>query len=64
MKDKQAIDPRRRNLLKGMTTVTVAGTLAAGTSKVAAAEETQPEVTESTTGYKETQHIRDYYDTL
>ncbi len=64
MKDKQAIDTRRRDLLKGLSTAAVAGTLAAGTSTVASANEAKPEVEETTTGYKETQHIRDYYDTL
>lgn len=34
MKDKQAIDTRRRDLLKGLSTAAVAGTLAAGTSTV------------------------------
>ncbi|MBD1556862.1 twin-arginine translocation signal domain-containing protein [Vibrio sp. S9_S30] len=64
MKDKPAIDTRRRDLLKGLGTAAVAGTLAAGTSTVASAKEAVPKVEDTTTGYQETQHIRDYYDTL
>ncbi|MEZ8548915.1 twin-arginine translocation signal domain-containing protein [Vibrio cyclitrophicus] len=64
MKDNKEIDTSRRDLLKGLTTAAVAG--AAGTTKVATASETVeiPEKDVKKTGYRETQHIRDYYDTL
>lgn len=65
MTDKKNIDTGRRELLKGLGTAAVAGTLAAGITRTASAAEPQPEVkTEKKAGYHETQHIRDYYDTL
>ncbi|WP_161753453.1 twin-arginine translocation signal domain-containing protein [Vibrio toranzoniae] len=66
MKDNKEIDTSRRDLLKGLTTAAVAGAVVAGTTKVAAASETveMPEKDVKKTGYRETQHIRDYYDTL
>ncbi|MEZ8637264.1 twin-arginine translocation signal domain-containing protein [Vibrio cyclitrophicus] len=66
MKDNKKIDTSRRDLLKGLTTAAVAGTVVAGTTKVATASETveMPEKDVKKTGYRETQHIRDYYDTL
>ncbi|MEZ9157457.1 twin-arginine translocation signal domain-containing protein [Vibrio lentus] len=66
MKDNKEIDTSRRDLLKGLTTVAVAGAVVAGTTKVATASETveMPEKDVKKTGYRETQHIRDYYDTL
>ncbi|PMH28398.1 transcriptional initiation protein Tat [Vibrio lentus] len=70
MKDNKEIDTSRRDLLKGLTTAAVAGAVAgavvAGTTKVATASETveMPEKDVKKTGYRETQHIRDYYDTL
>ncbi|MCW8335566.1 twin-arginine translocation signal domain-containing protein [Vibrio paucivorans] len=66
MKDNKEVNTSRRDLLKGLTTAAVAGAVVAGTTKVATASETV-EVTEketNKTGYRETQHIRDYYDTL
>lgn len=65
MKENKQVDTRRRELLKGLTTAAVAGTVVAGTTQVAsAAEVAQPIEKAKTTGYRETQHVRDYYDTL
>ncbi|TKF26879.1 twin-arginine translocation signal domain-containing protein [Vibrio kanaloae] len=66
MKDNKEIDTSRRGLLKGLTTAAVAGAVVAGTTKVATASETveMPKKDVKKTGYRETQHIRDYYDTL
>jgi hypothetical protein len=66
MKDNKQIDTSRRDLLKDLTTAAVAGAVVAGTTKVATASETveMPEKDVKKTGYRETQHIRDYYDTL
>ncbi|MGP9146983.1 twin-arginine translocation signal domain-containing protein [Vibrio parahaemolyticus] len=66
MKDNKEINTSRRDLLKGFTTAAVAGAVVAGTTKVAVASETV-ELSEKDVkkkGYRETQHIRDYYDTL
>ncbi len=64
MKDNKEINTSRRDLLKGFTTV--AGAVVAGTTKVAVASETvEPSENDvKKKGYRETQHIRDYYDTL
>ncbi|WP_033006498.1 twin-arginine translocation signal domain-containing protein [Vibrio harveyi] len=66
MKDNKEINTSRRDLLKGLTTAAVAGAVVAGTTKVANASETvEPsEKDVKKKGYRETQHIRDYYDTL
>ncbi|EPB9464150.1 transcriptional initiation protein Tat [Vibrio alginolyticus] len=70
MKDNKEINTSRRDLLKGFTTAAVAGAVAgavvAGTTKVAVASETvEPSENDvKKKGYRETQHIRDYYDTL
>ncbi|EHK6025931.1 transcriptional initiation protein Tat [Vibrio parahaemolyticus] len=66
MKDNKEINTSRRELLKGFTTAAVAGAVVAGTTKVAVASETvEPsEKDVKKKGYRETQHIRDYYDTL
>ncbi|MCX8793312.1 twin-arginine translocation signal domain-containing protein [Vibrio parahaemolyticus] len=66
MKDNKEINTSRRDLLKGFTTAAVAGAVVAGTTKVAVASETvEPsEKDVKKNGYRETQHIRDYYDTL
>jgi len=65
MKDNKEIDTSRRTLLKGFT-IAAAGAVAAGTTKVAVASDTvEPsEKNVKKKGYRETQHIRDYYDTL
>lgn len=66
MKDNKEINTSRRDLLKGLTTAAVAGAVVAGTTKVASASDTvEPsEKDVKKKGYRETQHIRDYYDTL
>ncbi|MCR9964809.1 MULTISPECIES: twin-arginine translocation signal domain-containing protein [Vibrio diabolicus subgroup] len=65
MKDNKEINTSRRDLLKGFTTAAVAGAVVAGTTKVAASETVEPsEKDVKKKGYRETQHIRDYYDTL
>ncbi|GAM71623.1 formate dehydrogenase [Vibrio sp. JCM 19236] len=65
MKDRNDVNTSRRSLLKGITTAAVATTIAAGTTKVAnAATGEMPSVKKDKKGYHETQHIRDYYDTL
>lgn len=67
MKDnnEKSIDTSRRDLLKGLTTAAVAGAVVAGTTKVAnASESVEVEKDVNKTGYRETQHIRDYYETL
>ncbi|OEF95138.1 twin-arginine translocation signal domain-containing protein [Vibrio splendidus] len=66
MKDNKDINTSRRDLLKGLTTAAVAGAVVASTTKVATASETVEISKEDVkkTGYRETQHIRDYYDTL
>ncbi|HHB1592234.1 TPA: twin-arginine translocation signal domain-containing protein [Vibrio campbellii] len=66
MKDNKEINTSRRDLLKGLTTAAVAGAVVAGATKVASASETvEPsEKDVKKKGYRETQHIRDYYDTL
>lgn len=65
-KEKQTINRSRRELLKGLGTAAVAGAVVAGVSGQAAAEETPVHKVsnELKKGYHETQHIRDYYDTL
>ncbi|CAM2891178.1 Formate dehydrogenase region TAT target [Vibrio mytili] len=66
MKDNNEINKSRRDILKGITSAAVAGAVVAGTTKAAAAsEKVEPSENEvKTKGYRETQHIRDYYDTL
>tara|TARA_Y100001956_G_C4124540_1_gene189336 strand:- start:2851 stop:3048 length:198 start_codon:yes stop_codon:yes gene_type:complete len=65
MKDNKEINTSRRDLLKGLSTAAVAGAVVAGTTQVANASETVVvEKDVKKTGYRETQHIRDYYETL
>lgn len=65
MKENKALNQSRRDLLKGLTTAAVAGAVVAGGTKIASASETdKPKQDAKKTGYHETQHIRDYYDTL
>lgn len=66
MKDNNDVNTSRRDLLKGLTTAAVAGAVVAGTANTATATEVVQPEKESTKseGYRETQHIRDYYDTL
>lgn len=65
MKDRNDVNTSRRDLLRGIATAAVATTIAAGTTKVAnAATGEMPSASKGKKGYHETQHIRDYYDTL
>ncbi|MCJ8349415.1 formate dehydrogenase subunit or accessory protein [Moritella sp.] len=60
-------DENRRQLLKNIGLGVTAGVIATGVSTSAcASNDTQDMNTkqEQTTGYHETQHIRDYYDSL
>ena len=56
----------RRQLLKNIGLSVAAGAVVAGASTAVQAQVTQPEEkkNEKTTGYRETQHVRDYYETL
>lgn len=66
MKDQDKVNTSRRDLLKGLSTAAVAGAVVAGTAKVANASEanTPNNIETNQEGYHETQHIRDYYDSL
>ncbi len=65
MKEKNEINESRRDLLKGIATAAVAGAVVAGTTQAASASEVTPvEKQAKKKGYHETQHIRDYYETL
>ena len=60
-------DENRRQLLKNIGLGVTAGAIATGVSTSAnASNDTQgkKDKQENTTGYHETQHIRDYYDSL
>ncbi|MBY6196737.1 twin-arginine translocation signal domain-containing protein [Vibrio hangzhouensis] len=64
--DKSDFNENRRNLLKGLTTAAVAGAVISGTAHAATDTElvdVKPD-DEKKTGYRETQHVKDYYDTL
>ncbi|MCL9776786.1 twin-arginine translocation signal domain-containing protein [Vibrio methylphosphonaticus] len=56
----------RRNLLKGLTTAAVAGAVITGTANAAGSDvaDTPLDKSAKKTGYRETQHVKDYYDTL
>ncbi len=60
-----SINEDRRQLLKGITTAAVASAVVSGAAQATSTEvvDIEPE-NKKTTGYRETQHIRDYYDTL
>ncbi|HCH00885.1 MAG TPA: transcriptional initiation protein Tat [Vibrio sp.] len=65
--NKENVNESRRDLLKGITTAAVVGgVVAAGIStQVSAAEKPQNnEQPKLKKGYHETQHIRDYFDSL
>lgn len=65
--NKESVNESRRDLLKGITTAAVVGgVVAAGIStQVSAAEKPQNnEQPKLKKGYHETQHIRDYFDSL
>ncbi len=59
-------DLNRRSLLKGLVTASAAGSVAAAVSVTANATAvvSETKVNNKTIGYRETQHIRDYYDSL
>ncbi len=55
----------RRDLIKGIGTAAVVGAVGTTVSQSAAAKEVVTDVAKPLKdGYHETQHIRDYYDTL
>ncbi|MEI8670966.1 twin-arginine translocation signal domain-containing protein [Vibrio sp. SA48] len=66
MKKDKEVDNSRRDLLKGLSTAAVVGVVASGTVQAATASENvvsnNDDVKKRVTN--ETQHIRDYYDTL
>ncbi|NGZ14402.1 twin-arginine translocation signal domain-containing protein [Vibrio aestuarianus] len=66
MKKDKEVDNSRRDLLKGLGTAAVVGAVVSGTAQTAVASEhvvpNNGDVKKN--GYHETQHIRDYYDTL
>ncbi len=66
MKDNKELNQGRRDLLKGLTAATVAGSIVTATTGVANASESidPSEETSAKPGYHETQHILDYYNTL
>ncbi|PQJ89257.1 twin-arginine translocation signal domain-containing protein [Aliivibrio sifiae] len=59
-------DLNRRNVLKGLATAAAVGTVAAAVSGTASANTItdKKDVEKKGDGYRETQHIRDYYDSL
>jgi len=60
-------DENRRQLLKNIGLGVTAGAIVTGVSNTAnASADTQNQIDKQnkTTGYHETQHIRDYYDSL
>lgn len=64
-KQQKEFDQSRRDLIKGIGTAAVAGVVGASVSQTATAKETVSDtVKPRKDGYHETQHIRDYYDTL
>ena len=66
MKEYNDVNNSRRDLRKGLTAATIAGAVGAGTTQAANAGDHAPADVkpENQTGYRETQHVRDYYDTL
>lgn len=64
MTDKK-IDSERRSILKGIATVATAAAVSTAVTSTAKADEiVQPNSDDNKKGYHETQHIRDYYNTL
>ncbi|WP_300178357.1 twin-arginine translocation signal domain-containing protein [uncultured Aliivibrio sp.] len=60
-------DLNRRNVLKGLATAAAVGTVAAavsGTANATPSVTAEKSVEKKGDGYRETQHIRDYYDSL
>ncbi len=64
-KQQEKFDQSRRDLIKGIGTAAVAGAVGTTVSQSVAAKEVAVDVAKPLKdGYHETQHIRDYYDTL
>lgn len=64
-KQQKEFDQSRRDLIKGVGSAAVVGAVTATVSKNVSAEEKVEDVVKPLQdGYHETQHIRDYYDTL
>lgn len=66
MSEQNKPNQSRRQLLKNIGLTVAAGAVAAGTTTAAQAAVEKPEEKNenNTTGYRETQHVRDYYETL
>ncbi|USD66569.1 transcriptional initiation protein Tat [Vibrio sp. SCSIO 43136] len=64
MSNEKQVDSSKRDLLKGIATAAVTATVATAATKASASPTTQTTETKKVTGYHETQHIRDYYDSL
>ncbi|GAD79082.1 hypothetical protein [Vibrio ezurae] len=66
MKNKKEIDSHRRRALKALGGGVVAGAVlsTATASAKASPIKVETEQSEDKSGYRETQHIRDYYDSL
>ncbi|KHT63769.1 hypothetical protein RJ45_10520 [Photobacterium gaetbulicola] len=66
MSEQNKPNQSRRQLLKNIGLSVAAGTVIAGTATAVQAKVEQPEnnKNDNTTGYRETQHVRDYYETL
>ncbi|MGF1724936.1 twin-arginine translocation signal domain-containing protein [Photobacterium nomapromontoriensis] len=66
MSEQNKPNQSRRQLLKNIGLSVAAGAVAAGATTAVQASVTQPEEkkNDKTTGYRETQHVRDYYETL
>ncbi|NAW67970.1 transcriptional initiation protein Tat [Vibrio sp. V27_P1S3P104] len=64
-KAQQPINTSRREMLKSLASAAVAGGVITSVGQSAIAAEPQPESEPKLKkGYHETQHIRDYYETL
>ncbi|KLV09459.1 MULTISPECIES: twin-arginine translocation signal domain-containing protein [Photobacterium] len=66
MSEQKKTNQSRRQLLKSVGLTVAAGAVAAGTTRIVHAEVIQPEENNNNneTRYRETQHVRDYYETL
>ncbi len=66
MSEQNKPDNGRRQILKGLGMGVATGAIVAGVSTVVKADEQDPLAIkkQQTSGYRETQHVRDYYDTL
>ncbi|CAM4228487.1 hypothetical protein [Vibrio neonatus] len=66
MKNKKEIDNHRRRAIKALGGGVVAGAImtTATTSAQASQTKVEAEQSEDDKGYRETQHIRDYYNSL